>query len=321
MGWVAAEKLGEALDETKELLTPFDAGTWARLWLIVLLTGTGMGFPNMPTSGFQTDSSSFSSTGASPDAELQGATSQVPDALSAPTALATGSAGSPGELAALIVGGALFLGLILFLVVLSSTMEYVLYRVLDETEVRIRSNFIDHLRRGAGYAVFRSVFILGMLAVVGGAIALAFFQPIAGIAAFVAAIPVFILVSIFLGLVNNFGVPESVRTGKGILSSVRGLLPRMRAEWREIGIYVLVRFAVRLVLGIFGTLLAVVVAIPLVLVFGIPAFLLRDSVILAAPIAAVGLLLIFVALVTVQIPLQVFKYYHALLTYDGLFGQ
>jgi len=258
--WYAFAALEAARDATEDLLWPIDRGRWLRLALIALFVGVGGGAPtgggnaNIPSGG--------GGGGASPDM----AAPSIPD-------------GSAVAIFAAVV--ALVLALILLWSLVGAVMEFVLVVSLRDREVSIRDPFREQFRPGLRLFGFRlAVGLLGLLVIAVPLLAVfaaGFGLVPAAFALILPLIAVFALVafvsSVFLGLTTDFVVPAMLTENLGVLDGWRRLWPTLRAEWKQVGLYLVAKFvlslAVSLAVSIVVLLVALVLAIPFALVGGL----------------------------------------------------
>jgi hypothetical protein len=131
-----------------------------------------------------------------------------------------------------------------------------------------------------------------------------------------------IVSSVVLGLTTDFVVPTMLVEETGVVAGWRRVWPTLRAEWKQVGLYVFAKFVlgigVSLAVSIVVLVAAIVLAIPLVIVGGL--LYLATS---AAGIHAAGwvILLLFAALfaialfivsLLVQVPALTFIRYYSL---------
>lgn len=312
MAWSAIDALDDARDDTESLLWPPDRGTWIRLAIIAFFVG-GVGFPsfsgntgnlNVPTDG---------PPGGAPSVPVD-----VEQVLG---------------IVLLIVAVAVVIGLILGIV--GAVMEFVLVEGLRSRDVHIRAPFDEYLGSGLRLFGFRFAFTLVWLLIVGVPIALVVLGWAAvpvGPEIFLLAIPfVFLLVlfgfvsAVVLGLTTDFVVPAMLVEDLGVVAGWRRVLPVLRREWKEVVLYLLVRFGLSILVGIAVAivvgLLALVAAIPFVIVGGVAAvaFLSTGAGELGlAGFAVLGVLALLFGLVVfaigllVQVPVVTFFRYYAL---------
>ncbi|MFB6191341.1 MAG: hypothetical protein ABEJ64_02845 [Candidatus Nanohaloarchaea archaeon] len=318
MGWYASEELDNAYEEAKELLLPFDLGTWARLFLIVLLTGNGFSMPNMPSSlpgdTGDTGTGSFESTyGTASDDPVRSAASD----LSVPmTGLAAASPTGTGTVAAII---GLVLVFVLGFLYISSVFEFIYYQSLLDKKVSIRDNFRRHSGRGARYFGFR----LGMMALVILSVAVGvaglFANPIMGGLMLFTLMLLLIPVMVFMGLTQNFVLLGMMENDTGLVQAWKDFYPELRKQWKQVGVYILVRFAVKIATGVASLIWAFVSLLLLLVPFGILAvlFYMAAPVLAAIPVT-IGLITWIVLLIGLQVVFQTYLYYYAILVYHDL---
>jgi hypothetical protein len=209
-------------------------------------------------------------------------------------------------------------------------MEFVLIVGLRDREVSIRDPFGANLRPGLRLFGFRlavglvSLLVLGLplLAVFGAGIGV---SP-AFIVLLVPLIVVFgvvaLVASVVLGLTTDFVVPTMLVEGRGVLDSWRRLWPTLRAEWKQVALYIVAKFvlgiAVSLAVSLVVLLAALIVAIPFAIVGG--ALYLAASaagashvgLIVAAVLVALFVLVMIAVGLIVQVPALTFVRYYSL---------
>jgi hypothetical protein len=309
----ALDAIDDALDATRTFLWPFDRGRWARLALLMLFVGGVGGFNPVQVPGGSTGGG----VDAPPASDGAGGLETVP------------SIGGP-EIAiiAAIFGAVLLFGLGFLFV--GSVMEFVFVDSLRKEAVTIRRYWSEHWRRGLRLFGFRLVLGIVSFVLVGGVLVAAFAPLVFGngglsFGLLLAAIPVFVVVTIASGLVNGFTtmfvVPVMLGETTGVLSAWRRFWPTVTGQWKQYVAYAVMGFVLQLVgsilAGIATVVGAVVIAIPFGLVALAGAALL--TVVEAAGWAVIivaallfGLALVALVLV-VSVPVQTFLRYYALL--------
>ncbi|SDM20907.1 hypothetical protein SAMN04487949_1282 [Halogranum gelatinilyticum] len=313
MSWYALSALGDARDATKSLLVPVDRGRWLRLALIAFFVG-GVGGGGGGGGGQSVNVSNGDFSGQFPGG------------------IPTGELPPVQSIAAVVAALVLVVLLVaLILVAIGSVMEFVFVEGVRTRDVRIRGPFRTYLRPGLRVFGFRVLAGLGIFLLVA--------LPIAGIvlagvtlspALLLLAIPIAILVGIVglvvgvvLQLTVDFVVPAMLAEDRGVLDGWRRLWPILRREWEQAALYVLVRYALgiaaAIAVGLVVVLLALVVALPFLLVGGLLYALL---VALGGPGLAGWLALGFVGLLYglavvivslfVQVPVVTYFRYYAL---------
>ena len=321
MPWYAVESLDDAFAATKALLTPLDAGRWLRLAVVVFFLGSAGGGGSVTAGG----------SGGGP--------AVTPD----------GAVGSPGEvpftfeevLPILLGAVAVLVVLGLLYALVGSVMEFVFVESLRRQRVRIRQYADQHWSHAIRLFAFRVA--LGLLVLVPvGALVLAVLSFVGGDPG-VALGLVFVLVPLLLAVgllvaavdlfTTNFVVPVMILENLGVLAAWRRLWPTMTRQWKQYGVYALVRivlaFAVGVVASVVGGVVgAVLLALAVVLGFlalpsvGSSAALLSDPFVLLsnptalATVAVVAIAYVVVltaAMAVVFVPIQTYLRYHALL--------
>lgn len=318
MGWYALEEIGEALEETRELLLPFDLRKWTKLALIVLLTGSGL---NLPTSGLDvpTQSTGDYSTDI-------GETTQVPE--SSIPGFETATTPETGELAGL--GGAatgmviavlalVFFFIALPLILLSSIFEFIFYRSLIDKEVKLVKDFSDNIGNGLRYFGFRIIYTLFILVTLGAAIFLGMTNEAVLIPLILGMIPVLIVLTIFAGLTHDFVLLRMMERDEGLIEAWRSFWPVLTGEWKQVIVYLITKFFLQISVGILSATViltfTVIAAIPVIIM----AFLLStiSEVLVLVPVL-LGLLAWFIVLLYIAVPFRTYVYYYVILVYHDL---
>jgi hypothetical protein len=292
MSWDAVEALDDALDETRDLLLPFDLGTWLRLAVITAFAG--LSAPQTPTFSWEVQ----------PDTAARVVTEVTVEEV----------------LAVLVVVGTAVVVVGAVVSVIGAVMEFVLVDVLRSREVALRAPFRRWLGPGLRLFGFRlAIVLLGLLAAAGiaGPVLLAFLTgSLVWLLALAVTLPLALLLGAASALASEFTtafvVPLMMDDGVGITEGWRTLWPHVRADWRQFAVYVLVKavllFGASFVLGF----AVAVVAVPLG-VGGVLAGALSGAGLAALAVAAlVGI----VVLAAVSVPTMTYLRYHSLLTLD-----
>jgi hypothetical protein len=324
MPWNAIDSLDDARGATQSLLWPIEWGRWLRLALIVLFVGGSSG--TIPSGG------NFNFGGdvpVGPPADGRGPTVPIDGGVTLPN-LAIPDAVVLGALVLL----ALAILVVLALAVVGPVMEFVLVEGLRTRTVRIRRPFRRYLGAGLQLFLFRLAVVLLLAGVVVVPVAAVAFAGMAVSPAFLAfALPLVVLflalalvAAVVMRLTTDFVVPAMIAEDRGVLDGWRRVFPLFRREWREFGLYLVVRFvlgiAVGIAAGLVVGLLALLVALPFLLVGGALFFALTGGgagalgalgIGLLAVVAAAYLLVLIVVSLFVQVPVVTFFRYYALL--------
>jgi hypothetical protein len=307
--WYAFAALSDARDATEKLLRPIDRGRWLRLALIALFVGVGGGVP----------------TGGSNVNVPSGGGGGVPSDVPAPSMPEVGTAVA-------IVAGIVLLIVLLALVwsLVGAIMEFVLIVGLRDREVSIREPFGANVRPGLRLFGFRLAVGLVSLLVIGLPLLAVFGFGIGVSPAFLLLLVPLIVVfgvvalagSVVLGLTTDFVVPTMLTESRGVLDGWRRLWPTLRAEWKQVGLYIVAKFvlgiAVSLAVSLVVLLAALIVAIPFVIVGGglylaaSAAGASHVGLIVAGVLVALFVLVMIVVGLIVQVPALTFVRYYSL---------
>jgi hypothetical protein len=302
----AVENVEDALGVTREFLTPVDVRRWLKLALVVFFVGGGTG---VPTSGANT----ASPTG---DVSVSGSLPDIP--------------GDAWLVLAAVVALVVLVGLVLMAV--GAVMEFVFVESLRSGAVTVRRYWRRRWRQGLRLFGFRFVLavltlalVAGLLAVVVGPFLLGVGIPVAPLLGLAVAVPVLFVVGVVTAVVNGFTtefvVPIMILEDVGVLDGWRRLWPSVRAAWKQYLAYAVLAFVLRLGLGLAAGLVVGLVALVLLVPFGglgllVAATLSLSStagLALVAVLALVFGLLLVVASAVVQVPVQTYLRYYALL--------
>lgn len=308
--WYAFEALETAWEKTYDLLFPFDLGTWLRLFLIVILTGSGLNFPtsfgNFGTSG-HTDapSNDFSSTSAA----LEGVQQPLTGAFATST-------GSSAMSVLLIVLGLLSLSVILFFMLIGSVFELIYYQSLIDDNVKIRANFRKHFRKGISYFGFRLTSSLLAILLIGFSIAGFAISPIIGVLMIIGSLFFIIPIAIILGLTNNFVLPRMIEADEKVIEAWRNIYDDLENEWRQVGVYIIIRFFVKMLTGLISAFWALTMLVLVGIPFGILVVIAYFTIkwLIVIPVV-LGLIVYIILLIAGKIPIQTYLYSYALMVY------
>jgi hypothetical protein len=321
MSWDAIDALDDARAASQSLLLPFDVGTWARLALIAFFVGPG--------TGGSASAGTNASSPAVPSAE-------VPVGGVGPLPFPPGGLPAPDVRSVLFVAAAALVAFVALFVVysaVSAVMQFVLVSDLAERTVRIRRPFREHLGKGLRLFGFQAALVLLVFAVVAVPGGLLFLLGASvGPELLLLAVPV-VLLAVIAGLVAalvvrltvDFVVPAMLADDCGVLDGWRRVFPVIRGAWEEFALYVVLRFGLGILAGALLAvgigLVALVVALPFLLVGGVVAFLAVSagsgtlSPLAIGTLAVVGLLYLLATAVVgafVLVPVVTFLRYYAL---------
>ena len=295
----AVDDLSDAIDATRELLVPVEAGLWLKLAIVVFFVGGGTGM----SGGYSGDLGPVAE-----DATVDSVAQEIPDEVVA--------------MAAVIVAVVLAVWVLYRLV--GAIMEFVFIESLRSMDVRVGRYFVANVGRGLRLFGFRLV--VGLLAlglVAGPGLFLVADAPTLEAAAdslgplLVLGFAVYLVFAIVMRFTSEFVAPIMVLEERGVLGAWSRFWGTLTANWTEYVVYLVLVWILQLVINIaagfvilFGLL---VLAIPFV-VLGALVFTLGEiGAWLAAVVGIVGVAaaLLFVALV--QMPIRTYFQYYALL--------
>ncbi|MFC6756464.1 MULTISPECIES: DUF7544 domain-containing protein [Haloarcula] len=317
----AIDDIGDAIDATKSFLLPFAARTWLKLAVVVFfIGGGGGGFNGLQNTG---------NFGGEDQPAGDGAGQTFPDGV--PSTLDGFLAEFGTEL--LVIVGLAFL-LVLVFGLLSNFMEFVFAQSLITREVHVRQSLRENVGNGLRLFVFRLVVSLVSLTLVVGLLFAIFATAFSGsldnvtagavLGLLPLAIVFFLVIGLFQGLLtgftNVFVVPMMLTSERGLLGSWKRLLGSMRRNLKQYLGYLVFSIVLAIGVGIVGSLLGVVamllLAIPFVLIGAVAWFALHGTTLGLAILGITGVLfalLFLLATNLIQVPLQAFMRYYAML--------
>ncbi|AHF99185.1 hypothetical protein HALLA_10310 [Halostagnicola larsenii XH-48] len=318
----AVDNLSDAIDATREFLTPISLGLVLRLALIVFFVSSlGFSGPGIPFGdvGMVTDETPQSDV----EGEFQGSVQEQYEQE-------TGEEFPMDEVIAVaLVLAAISIGIWLIFGLITAIMEFVFIESLRSEEVHVRQYFLENLGRGFRLFVFRVIVNAVPVAIVGG---LLYYELTGGdlldqltgatLWGIVVLGVVFALVySIILRFTSEFVAPIMLLEERGVLSAWGQFWSTFKANWSEYVVYLVLAWILLLVITITAWFVFGIAAIVLAIPFVILAF------VLFAVLAELGLvggilftLFMVAALVTfllllsiVWTPITVYFRYYALL--------
>ena len=314
----AIDNLGDAIDVTRDRLTPIEIGTWLKLAIILIFVGGAtVGGPGLP-----------GSDGGTATGEVEGVDSL--EELEAEWNAEFGDEVTFEELLyAIAILVALLIGLWLLYALLAAVMEFTFIESLRSESVHVRRYTNRNLGRGLRLFGFRIglllVFLLPLAAPVWYAVTTAdgFDVTLAVLGG------VYLLVALALGLVyvllsrftTIFVTQVMLLEGRGVLSAWKRFFPTLRGNLAEYGLYVVLVWILQLVVNFGFAFLAAIAAFVVVIPFGIALIVLiavgGPAVYLAIPVGALGLLTLLMVVMLIRVPIDsYFRYYGFLLLGD-----
>ena len=296
--WYAVEEIDKSIDDTKELLLPFDLNTWLKMAVIVIFTG---GFiSGVPATGPSDIDYQFE------DADFNqgiGDIDEWPDQ-------------SFSDSAVLLILGAVG-GVFLLFSYISSVFQFIFFQSVNEKRPRILSGFKNNWLNGLKYFIYRI-----LMAGIGIATALFLIIGIetgslsAVLAAFTLMIPVWILMYLISFTINNFTVPRMSTTDSGFIESTKLAFTGFRDEWKQAGVFILVKIALGIavitVSGIINLIAVLSIGLPLAFIAIIAYSILP---VLVIPPLILGLIMLMLISLAVAVPLRTYIVQYVLNTY------
>ncbi|MFB6209452.1 MAG: hypothetical protein ABEJ56_04945 [Candidatus Nanohaloarchaea archaeon] len=306
MGWYAVEEIEESLDDTRDLLLPFDRSTWLRLAAIIFFVGGSSSFYLPP------DLAGFG----------QGFQQQDISGLESTPATGGFSHFSGFEMNSVLIAVLLIaLGIGLLYSYLSAVFEFIFYRSLQDREVQIRKNFSMYRQEGLKLFIFR---ILFLAAIILSAISLVFSF---SVDLLLGSLVTLFLVPFWIGLwllsftVRNLALPGVVGKDEKFFSSLKEATITVRKQWKQAGFFLLMKIVLGIVASIIsgiGMMLGlIVIGIPLAILGVLLAFVNPLLVLIPVLIGLIGLATIALL---VSIPVKSFLYLYVLRVFSRLDG-
>lgn len=313
----AIDDLGDALETTRNFLTPVRAGLWLKLAFVVFFVSS-LGMGGSPAVG-----GDFAAVGEEPafEDDLNELVAELNEELETDVTVEE-------IVTALLIVGAILLGIWLIYAAIAGIMEFVFLESLRSGEVHVRRYFGANLGKGIRLFLFR----IGLVIVVGALATIPFFAFVwdGGIGAlsngqlasyFLYGFGLFLVYAIVTQFTDEFVAPIMLLEDRGVLGAWRRFLGTLTANWTEYAVYLVIVWilylAVSIAVGIVVGLGLLAIAIPFVIVVFL--LLLAGSVgaLFAFLVALLGLAvaLLFVALVWTPI-VTYFQYYALLLLGD-----
>lgn len=309
----AIDDLGDAIDVTRNRLTPFRKGTWLRLTIIVFFVSSlGLGGPMVPSGDVSmgTDDPTFESD------QPQGFEDIPTDELPTDELIFWG----------LVIGAILFVVWLVYELI-AAGMEFAFLESLRSSDVHVRRYFSANFGKGLWLFLFRMGLRVLFGAIIGVPALFVFFSTevtLEGLS--IGLFLLFLLYALGLGLIyaiasrftTEFVAPVMLLEDSGVLRAWGQFWTTMKANWTEYGLYLLlvwilqfiVRIAAWLVIG-FASLIVLIpfgiVAVSLVFALG-PA-----GLVLALLFSIIGSVLVILLASLVYVPFTTYFRYYALL--------
>ncbi|WP_436347879.1 DUF7544 domain-containing protein [Natronorubrum sp. FCH18a] len=306
----AIDNLSDALETTRNFLTPVSLGLWIKLAVIVFFVSSfGMGGPTAPGGDVGTfaDEPTF-------EEETPTEVEEFEDDVPVEEIL----------LLLLIVGG-IVLFLWLLYAIISAVMQFVFVESLRSTEVHVRRYFKANLGNGLRLFLFR----VGLLLVAGtlGAAPAAVLwlqggfdtlsNALIGLYALY-GIGLYLVYSLVRRFTDEFVAPVMLLEDRGVLNGWSRFWPTITGHWTEYVVYLVLAWILSLAIAIAATFVMMFGILALLIPFGIVIALLvvfagEIGVILSVLVGIVALLTILLFVALVWTPIATYFQYYALL--------
>lgn len=308
--WFALENAEDSVDDAKNLLSPFNGYTWAKIAVIVFFIG-----------GTVSTAPTFSPDGIDVGPEAENVEqSQIWDDLQPvfddPDNYLSSSA--------LFLIGIAFSVLILIGTYLSGVFRFIYFqnlhdnRSVDVAEIKIIDNFAEHAVNGLKYLLVYSAGVMFALLVAASIIGSFLLNPFAGVFTSIISIPLWIIIVLLFFFMRGFLIPEmAFNRDQSVMESINNVYDLVLNQWQQSGIFVIVKTALDIVVSIIWTVAfisgLVLIAIPLLL---LGAAMYTVSPILVLIPVIIGLTSVLVLHYLIQVPLQTFIFYYVLNVYE-----
>ena len=304
----ALENIEDAVEDTKKLLTPFELSDWAKIAVIIIFVGGSM-------ANFSSSGTDFDGT----NSNFEGQLGEIFGEEIFNTSLS----------AAVILAIAIF-GLALFLArsYLSGLFRFIYFQNLhdiknkESEQIELLDNAFRHGRNGLKYlAVFLS--IIASVLVVSAAIVGSFYISV-GFGAVITLItaPFWILVALTFFFIRGLLIPEMMLNDQNTVSSVKSVYNYILDDWKQAGIFVLVKTAIDILISIIFVVTFILGLLILLIPVGILGFVLYSITpflaIIPAILAIIGIVGLYFA---IMVPLDTFSFHYVLGVYEDFAEQ
>ncbi|WP_440765660.1 DUF7544 domain-containing protein [Natronorubrum sp. DTA7] len=306
----AIDDLSDALETTRNFLTPVSPGLWLKLAIVVFFVSSlGMGGPTVPGGDVGTfaDEPTFEEETPSEVEEFE-EEFPVEDLL----------------ILLLVVGG-IILFLWLLYAIISAVMQFVFIESLRSTEVHVRRYFKANLGNGLRLFLFRVGLFL-VVGILGTAPAAVIwlqggFDTISGAIVAVYAlygIGLFLVYSLARRFTDEFVAPVMLLEDRGVLGGWRRFWSTLTGNWTEYLVYLVLVWILSLAITIGVWFVILFGAFALLIPFAIVIFLLvlaagEIGAILSVLVGIVAFLTILLFVALVWTPIATYFQYYALL--------
>lgn len=318
MSWSGIDAIDGAVGRTKNaLIEPFNFWKWIKLGIIVFFIGAGGG-------------GSFSNPGSfnQPYRGTQTATPTMDEILSQITQF------WHQYFIIILLAAAFLVFLILLFGYISSVMEFVLVESLVTGVVSFWAYSRKYMRLGFNLFIIKlgvclfiiSLLILFMYPVFKSVIG-SFDTIVPGmiISIILKVVAVLLIIAIVNGIIQSFinlSIPLAMYNERGIIEAFKSIADKAKTDWKQIGIYWIIRFLLGIVASIAVGIIAFIIFLIILLILAIPALILYyilSSIgiqillwTLMALYGIVAFVVFFLFILIVSVPVPVFMKYHML---------
>ena len=320
MGWLAFDNIEEALQDSKEILLPFNFKTWSMFAIIVLLSGyTAISFPGLPGGSFGTTPEG--SNGMDSVAETSFSNNFAMQSGLNPGDFTGMFQQSSADASLLLLAGAGIIGLITALMFISSVFHFVMYRsVKDQSpELGFAKEYISEGFQFFLYRIGTFFALLLGLGILALPLAVSLWT---GLAVVPLALLLFVGFAVLDWIVIHLVLPDMIYSDTGIIQAFRSSVEVVQNQFREVALFWLTKWVIGIVLGIGISMVLVsgllLLALPFVVIGGL-MYLAGLTGLWIVPVAIVYALIAFVAVLYAAVPVRVFVFSYILNMYEDLF--
>ena len=313
MSLYALENLDEAVEETKDLLLPFDLMTWTKIAIIALLA-SGVSIPNLPVGAPSGGSGEQVYT---PGSDFE----NTPDVASglgdiSISGLSTADTTDPVAVAILALG-VLFGGFFLYV---SSVFQFIYYQTVLDKKPSIVENIRKHAYRGLRYLGFQiGIVILALAALIVPAALWGTSQFMALVALIAFWMPFALALGIIMSLVHDLVLLRMIEEKEGLIESWKSVWPDIKTQWRQVIAFMFVKLFIGLAIGVATFMILAIVALMLLIPFGIAGLLLGLVSPILALLSVIGwLLTVGLVMFYLRMPFSAYVYTYVTLFYHDL---
>lgn len=313
MSLYALENLDEAMEETKDLLLPFDLMTWTKIAIIALLA-SGVSIPNLPVGA---PSGGPGDQVYTPDSNFEN-TPDIASGLGDVSMTGLSTAGVTDAVAVAILAlGVLFAGFFLYV---SSVFQFIYFQTVLDKKPSIVENIRKHAYRGLRYLGFQiGIVILALAALVVPAALWGTSQFTALVVLLVFWIPFVLVLALIMGLVHDLVLLRMIEEKEGLIEAWKNVWPDIKTEWRQVIAFLFIKLFLGMAIGVALLMIVLAVAIALLIPFGIAgiiAGLVHPALSLLVVLA--GALTFALIMFYLRMPFSAYVYTYTTLFYHDL---